>query len=686
MFLLASLVIERELPSWGRLPDSFGIWLQNAGSVAAVSIAIVLLARWLQRDPPSMKFWALPPGFDLLLMALKCALIASAVGYVAMVVIWMGGRSGIRAMNYFSTRTYPQEPFRGGDWILAISGALALMVALTPIVYDALARFSWGRVWAIAMLSWKEAVRGRVIWVFGVMALVFLFAGWFVPFKPEDQVRNYVRVIYWAMAPLFLITAGLLGAFSIPNDVRSNSIHTIVTKPVEKFEIVLGRFLGYAALLTVGLFVVASISLIYVVRGVNEEAKKESYKARVPIYGYLQFAGTKDPRRGDDVGREFGYRSYIKGMTTRKREASRQFAIWDFPAIPAHITQRDTDVIFEFAFDIFRLSKGVQGKGVFCTFSFVNVDKFVNMDPTHQSRELDTKVNEMKQKYELQREEARKKWDEARRIETNPQKQEEIEKQRREDYEKIRQGLNVEFGIYEAYAELKDFHSQYVVVPPELLKQLMAQNTARNPEKDGPLPSLRVFLGVDVAEEAQMVGVAPFDFYLLAYERPFWVNFLKGVLGMWCTHMLVLGIAIALSTYLTSVISLLGAMFLYGAGMFTDYLKEIAENRPNSGGGPLEAAIRVGGKIPIAGDLEASPGTSLVRLIDRSFSWWIGRVLNMVPDINRHDLHQYVANGFDIGWTDLLLLDNALPMLGYLTPWAILAYYLMKFREIANPR
>jgi len=42
--------------------------------------------------------------------------------------------------------------------------------------------------------------------------LVFLFAGWFVPYRAEDQVRNYVRVVYWPMGFLFLVTAGLLGS------------------------------------------------------------------------------------------------------------------------------------------------------------------------------------------------------------------------------------------------------------------------------------------------------------------------------------------------------------------------------------------------------------------------------------------------------------------------------------------
>ena len=48
--------------------------------------------------------------------------------------------------------------------------------AATISADDLVTRINWRRIWAIARLSWKEAIRGRVVWVFGAMALVFLFA------------------------------------------------------------------------------------------------------------------------------------------------------------------------------------------------------------------------------------------------------------------------------------------------------------------------------------------------------------------------------------------------------------------------------------------------------------------------------------------------------------------------------
>ncbi len=708
MLFATSLVFERMPLHLGNLLDGLSVWAQNAGGVAAFAIVLVLIARVARRDPNELNFWSFGPRLQSLLPILKGCIIASGVGYLVLIAVWSADRLGIPGLTRMLPRPVGAPFYTIGDGILTLCGLLALSVVFTPIAVDLATRISPGRIWAIARLSWKEAVRGRVIWVFGSMALVFLFADWFVPAKAEDQLRSYVRVVYWSMTPLFLLTAALLGSFSIPNDVKNNSIHTIVTKPVEKIEVVLGRFFGYAALLTIGLLVVSGLSLIYVLRGVNEEAAQESFTARVPQYGQISFVGTKNPNEGDNVGREFTHRSYITGPTKVKREGTRQYAVWDFPQIPADVRQREKDVFFEFAFDIFRLSKGdEEGKGVYCTFTFVNVNAFATPERDRQAQELENRTDLLKKKRENERakvnkqfdsdiaaktrafEKAQKGQDASRVKELTDQHQkalEEIQTLRDGALHQIELGLIKHFGIYQAASiEVTDYHTQAVPIPPKEFQELLADNAGEQGNAIAERPALRVFVSVDVAKQAQMVGVAPQDFYLLAYERPFWQNFLKGVLGMWFTHMLVLGIAIACSTYLSSVISLLLTLKLYIAGLNIDYLREIAERRVE-GGGPIEASLRLGTKMGPAAQLEASPTTSLIRGADTVFSWWVGRILNLIPDISRHDLHQYVANGFDIAWLDVLLIDNALPLFGYLIPWAVAAYYLMKYREIANPQ
>ena len=111
-----------------------------------------------------------------------------------------------------------------------------------------------GRIYAIAKLSFKEAVRRRVVWVFLGILVMYLFpARWFFQEKPEDELKSIVGVTTRGMNVLLIFVGLLLAAFSIPTDIKNLTIHTIVTKPVERFEIVLGRFLGYLGLMTAGI-------------------------------------------------------------------------------------------------------------------------------------------------------------------------------------------------------------------------------------------------------------------------------------------------------------------------------------------------------------------------------------------------------------------------------------------------
>src|SRR5437870_911280 len=80
-------------------------------------------------------------------------------------------------------------------------GACALATALLPLLADAL-RLRWRRVWALAALTIKEVTRRRVLWVFALLGLVFLFFTWFIDAKPETQVHAYVSVLYLVIALL----------------------------------------------------------------------------------------------------------------------------------------------------------------------------------------------------------------------------------------------------------------------------------------------------------------------------------------------------------------------------------------------------------------------------------------------------------------------------------------------------
>jgi hypothetical protein len=662
------LAIERDPMQWADMPVALKAWVQNAGGVAMVALAIWGLAYLIRRPEYAPKTW------NSLARAVMGLGVAAGAVYALVGVFMLAQVYGITRFSQGLEQLVREIGLTAG-------GAFALAAVLLPIVTALASRLRVGRIWALARLSLKEAVRSRVVLVFGVMAIIFLFADWFVPYKPEDQVRNYVRVVYWSMAPLFLLTASLLGAFGIPADVRSQAIHTIVTKPVERFEIVLGRFLGYGMLLTAGLGLLTGVSLLYIWRGVNPRAAEESFKARVPVYGSeLWFWGTRETGKksaeGTSVGREWGYRSYISGPHPRNPGAPKQYAVWSFDNVPRYLGDDLRPVRFEFTFDIFRLSKGDEGLGVFCTFTFA--------DGRLSVPQLERLAEQWRTEYNQRFNEAQKKLTGAS-----------FEQEKR----KIEESLIAKYGLYEARAvEVMDYHTQ-APGRDEETRERIADRVAHlfkrlnelddkeprqaEPGVKGP-PALNVFVNVDRTSGSQMLGVAKRDLYMLTAERSFFMNFLKGMVGMWFVIMLVLGVAVTCSTYLSGVISWFTTLFLYLAGSVTDYIQQLAEGRA-VGGGPVESALRLFTHQPQGAPLDPTPTASVVQSFDDIYRWWLRRFLSVVPDVGRFDLHQYVANGFDIPWTQVLMLDNLLPLVGFLLPCAILGFYLMKFREIANP-
>ncbi len=133
-------------------------------------------------------------------------------------------------------------------------------------------RTSPRRVYAIARLAAKEAIRRRVILVtFLIFALALLFGGWFINSGVSNPEQVYVNFVLFGTQLLILMLALLISAFSLPEDIKNKTIFTIVTKPVRSTEVILGRIMGFGALCTVLLFTMALISLLFVWRGLSHQ-------------------------------------------------------------------------------------------------------------------------------------------------------------------------------------------------------------------------------------------------------------------------------------------------------------------------------------------------------------------------------------------------------------------------------
>jgi ABC-type transport system involved in multi-copper enzyme maturation permease subunit len=649
--------------NWRRLTGMGIGWLQDAGGFAMVGLALWILNGFLNPVnevlPNGKKRNRLVgPGMMLAAgIALIIYLIALALTFV------VAGETPATPRYVFLG-----HPLTRMDTALEMALAAAGLVAIIgfggPFLCDCF-RLRWGRIYALAKLSFKEAVRRRVVWVFLSILILYLFpARWFFQEKPEDELKSIVGVTTRGMNVLLITVGLLLASFSIPNDIKNLTIHTIVTKPVERFEIILGRFLGYLGLLTAALFVMTAFGLLLINAGnVSDEAENESMKARVARYGQLDFVkvvSKQKPITGDftgvDVGREDTYRRYIAG-----HPQSPQRAIWSFNSIPS-VPDKSDYVLLEFAFDIYRTTKGEEGAGVQVTFDLVS-----------------------------------HKWEPGKKIDDplNPGAQLTME----DAYNRDSQGLaNARPGdanwkrvdeLAERYGryvyrnwQIFDYHTSSIPVPAGLFRNA-ADGTPRKEEslpgtKATSVPRLQV--QVKCETPSQFVGVARYDLYFLESEGNFSANYFKGAFGLWYRLVIALAIAIACSTYLPGVLSFLTAMFFFCGGFFLEFIQQVARGL-NIGGGPLESLTRLINNNVATVDLDPTPTVRVFQTLDGLIRWGFRRVFNVFPDVDRYGLTDYVAQGFSIG-PELLVL-NLITLFGYVLPWLVAAYYLMRAREIA---
>src|SRR5581483_4100350 len=283
--LFGLLILDRDPFVFGDFPGLLQAWLQDAGGFAMLGLAVYLL--YALRTPPEQAESArhrvgVTP---LMLVAAVLAVLCYAV-YGFLLFTGKGAdRVNVQPVtdpNAFVKYTAPKFSTDLQPLALMAGGLFALVGIGQPFV-QSLGRVRFRRIWALTKLGFKESVRSRVFWVFLVFLLVFLFpAKWFFPIKPEDELRSTVAISSLAMNVLLLFTAALLAAFSIPNDIKNQNIYTVVTKPVERFEIVLGRFFGYTFLMTLALGGMTVISYVLIAAaGVDPKAQEETYKARV---------------------------------------------------------------------------------------------------------------------------------------------------------------------------------------------------------------------------------------------------------------------------------------------------------------------------------------------------------------------------------------------------------------------
>ncbi len=130
-------------------------------------------------------------------------------------------------------------------------------------------------IWILAQLTFREAIRRRIVLTGLVLGVCFLLvfsvgfhmiitqiklvgaaaveAGQANPFVNRIADREGINMLLlaglYAVTFLSIAMAALLGADTLSGEINSGTIQTIVTKPIRRSDVVLGKWVGFAGLL-----------------------------------------------------------------------------------------------------------------------------------------------------------------------------------------------------------------------------------------------------------------------------------------------------------------------------------------------------------------------------------------------------------------------------------------------------
>lgn len=122
-----------------------------------------------------------------------------------------------------------------------------------------------GRIWAIALNTFREAARIRVLYGIIVLVIGANLAAIVLGQMSIHEENRVARDLGLAGISLFgSLTAIFLGVFLLYTEVQRRTIHAIASKPIERWEFVVGKYLGMALVLTVlvVLFGVAMVAML----------------------------------------------------------------------------------------------------------------------------------------------------------------------------------------------------------------------------------------------------------------------------------------------------------------------------------------------------------------------------------------------------------------------------------------
>ncbi|MCX6856697.1 MAG: ABC transporter permease subunit [Verrucomicrobia bacterium] len=114
--------------------------------------------------------------------------------------------------------------------------------------------FSPARIWTLASATVTQLVRMKIMAFLLVFCVIVVAAGFAFPvMNPEQQLKLLKDVSFGALQVFSVVIAIVSTALLLPRDLEDRTLYTILSKPVPRYEYLIGKLLGVLVLIGAGL-------------------------------------------------------------------------------------------------------------------------------------------------------------------------------------------------------------------------------------------------------------------------------------------------------------------------------------------------------------------------------------------------------------------------------------------------
>ena len=122
------------------------------------------------------------------------------------------------------------------------------------------------RIWAIIENTFKESLRQKIFLLLVIFSILLIVVSIFLEPFALGEAPRILRDLGLAVSALFgVLVVIIIGSTLIHKDIEKRTIYTVITKPVRRSEIIIGKFLGLLLLIIILVCAMAVIQQLVIV-------------------------------------------------------------------------------------------------------------------------------------------------------------------------------------------------------------------------------------------------------------------------------------------------------------------------------------------------------------------------------------------------------------------------------------